>query len=240
VPLEPARTPRARRHDANVARILDAALELIADGGLDALSMARLAAVVDFTPGALYRYFASKDALLSRLVTKTLEELRVELLAAVDQLPDRTSPLARVFALAHGYRAFARREPHRFGLLQMTLAAPRVVLEASADAEPVVHVMIAALQPVAVALADAASTAQLDPGDVLERTLCVAALLQGLLLMRKRERYVPAVLDLDRLAVRGIRSLLIGWGATARATDTAIARAALLDQRSLSQPGGSS
>lgn len=231
-----ASTPRARRHDANVERILDAAIELIAEGGLDALSMARLAAAVDFTPGALYRYFGSKDALLSRLVARTLEDLRAALDAAVLQLPHRASPLARVFALAQGYRAFARREPHRFGLLQMTLAAPRVVLEAPADAGPVVEVMLAALEPLAAALADAAAGDQIDPGDVSERTLCVLALLQGVLLMRKHARYAPAVLDVDRLAVRGIRSLLVGWGASARAVDTAIGRAAPRDEAA--QPGG--
>ena len=59
-------TPRARRRDANLARILDAAMELVAGGGLEALSMGRLAAAVDYTPGALYRYFPSKDALLAR------------------------------------------------------------------------------------------------------------------------------------------------------------------------------
>jgi len=236
VSRETASTPRARRHDANVERILDAAFELIADGGLEALSMARLAAAVDFTPGALYRYFASKDALLSRLVTRTLEDLRGTLDRAIEQLADRTSPLARVFALAHGLRAFARREPHRFGLLQMTLAAPRIVLEAPKDAEPVVQVLLAALQPVGAALADAVTAEQLDPGDVAERTLCVLALLQGVLLMRKQARYAPAVLDVDRLAVRGIRGLLLGWGASPRTVDAAIARTAQLDKPV--QPGG--
>jgi hypothetical protein len=96
--------------------------------------------------------------------------------------------------------------------------------------------MMTALQPLAAALAAAAAGGQLDPGDLSERTLCVLALVQGALLMRKHERYAPDVIDVDRLAVRGIRSLLVGWGASARAVDTAIGRAALRDE--LAQPGG--
>ena len=43
----PRKTPRARRHDTNLTRILDAAMDLVAEGGLEALSMARLAEAVD-------------------------------------------------------------------------------------------------------------------------------------------------------------------------------------------------
>ncbi|MDX2093769.1 MAG: TetR/AcrR family transcriptional regulator [Kofleriaceae bacterium] len=209
-------------------RILEVALDLIADGGLESMSMAKLAAGVDFTPGALYRYFPSKDALLSRLVERTLEGLRSALVAAVGTLPPRTSPLVRVFVLADAYRAFAHREPHRFGMLAMTLAAPKVVLEAPAHAEPVVRVMLAALQPLGEALATATEGGALERGDVSERTLCAFALLQGVLLMRKQARYAPSILDVDRLATRGLRGLLIGWGATKRAVDEAIARATQL------------
>ena len=62
------KTPRERRREATLARILDAALDLVVEGGFDALSMNRLARETDFTPGALYRYFDSKQALLEQIV----------------------------------------------------------------------------------------------------------------------------------------------------------------------------
>ncbi|HEY5935685.1 MAG TPA: hypothetical protein VIU61_13640, partial [Kofleriaceae bacterium] len=65
-----------------------------------------------------------------------------------------------------------------------------------------------------------------DAGDASERAVCIYALLQGVLLLHKQARYAPQVLDLDRLATRGTRSLLLGWGAVARTVDAAIARAA--------------
>jgi len=225
---EPTKTPRARRHDANLQRILEAATDMVAAGGLEALSMTKLADAVDYTPGALYRYFGSKDALLSKLVTRILEDIRLSLDRAVGLLPASASPLTRVFVLVQGYRAFAQLEPQRFGLLAMTMAAPRVLLEKPEDAEPVMHLMLAGLQPLAGALADAAAAEQLDGGDFSERTLCLFAMLQGLFQMQKHARYAPAVLDVERLTVNGTRSLLLGWGAKPRTVESAITRVAAL------------
>jgi AcrR family transcriptional regulator len=221
-------TPRARRRDANHEKILEAAMGMVADGGLEALSMNRLAAAVDYTPGALYRYFASKDALLSRLVARVLEDIRAQLDSAVADLPAQASPLARVFALVDGDRAYARREPHRFGLLASTMAAPRILLPAARDAEPVVVMMVAALQPLADALAAAAAAGLIGAGEVPERTVCLFALLQGVLMLHKQARYAPGILDGEKLATRGVGTLLIGWGAKPRAVDAAIARVARL------------
>jgi AcrR family transcriptional regulator len=218
-----AATPRARRRDQNLQRILDTAMQMVERGGLEALSINRLAEAVDYTPGALYRYVDSKDALLSKLVARVLEDVRAHLDRAIALLPVRASPLARVFVLAQAYRAFARREPRRFGLLATTMAEPRVLLPEAAVAEPVAAVMIAALQPLAGALEAAAHHGQLSAGDVAERTICVFALLQGVLLLHKQVRLAPAVLDLDRLVTRGTRALLLGWGASPRALDGAVA-----------------
>lgn len=218
------RAPRARRRDANLARILDVAAEMVAEGGLESLSMNRLAAAVDYTPGALYRYFDSKDALLSKLVLRILTDVRATLDRAVALLPDRASPLAKTLALAAGYRAFARLEPHRFALLAMTLAQPRVLLEAPKDVEPVARMMMAALQPLASSLDEAAAQGLLSKGDAIERTLSVFALLEGALLLRKQARRAPGLVDVDRLAVHGTKSLLVGWGAKARSVELAAAR----------------
>lgn len=232
---EPKATPRARRHDANLQRILDAAMDMVAGDGLEGLSMTRLAAAVDYTPGALYRYFDSKDAILSKLVERILEEVRAGLDRSVARLPAKASPLAHVFALADGYRAFARAEPHRFGLLAMTMADPRVLLQQPKDAEPVARAILAAMQPLGVALGQAAEAGQLSAGDVAERTLCLFAMLQGVLLLQKQARRAPGVLDVDRLAIGGTRTLLVGWGAKPRAVDAAVARA--IGSR---RPGGAS
>lgn len=216
------RTPRERRHDHNHRRILETAMAMVEEGGFGALSVNKLAEAVDYTPGALYRYFGSKDALLAQLLAQILDEVRRDLESALARLPERTSPLGRVVALAHGYRAFARREPHRFGLLAMSLAEPRVLLGEPASARPVVAGILAALEPLAAALRQAAEAGLLDQGDEAERAICVFALLQGLLPLRKRSATVPKLLDVDWLATRGVRALLLGFGAKARAVDAAM------------------
>lgn len=225
VHAEPQKTPRARRHDANVVRIIDAAMELVAEGGLGALSMGRLAEAVDYTAGALYRYFPSKDALLSRMVAQVLEEAQGYLSRAEAALPAGSFPLTRVFAIAHGYREFARERPHSFGLLASSMADPRVLLPEAADAQPVTEVVIATLELLAQALGDAVTAGQLDDGDVAERTLCLFATLQGLLQLHKQARFAPGVLELDRLVPVGTRTLLLGWGAKPRAVDAAMEKA---------------
>lgn len=220
------RTPRERRHDDNLRRILDEAMRQVEEGGFGALSVNKLADAVDYTPGALYRYFGSKDALLAALIGRVLAEVREDLARAEARLPAKASPLAHVVALVDGYRAFARREPHRFGLLAMSLAEPRILLRAEAAARPVMATLMAALQPIAEALAAAARAGQLADGDAVERTVLVFAFLQGVLPLRKRSRHVPKVLDVDRLALEGTRALLVGFGAPARAVDAAFAQVA--------------
>lgn len=69
----------ARRIGSDGARteaaISEAALKLIAEMGYEALSMRRLASEVDLAPGALYRYFPTKQAILFRLLRRHMEEL---------------------------------------------------------------------------------------------------------------------------------------------------------------------
>lgn len=219
--------PRIKRRDKNLQRILDAALELVEEGGLEGLSIQRLAAKVDYTAGALYRYFESKDAILAQLVMRILRDLRAYLDAAVALLPSDAPVLARVWTLALGYRAFALREPRRFGLLAMTLASPRVLLTEAGDADPVALEMISGLQGLAEAItvateAEALSADQDVETSSVDRTLCLFAFLQGLSLMQKQARYAPERLDTQRLSESGTRALLLGWGAKGSSIDAAL------------------
>lgn len=218
----PEKTPRARRRDANLSRILEAAMDLVAEGGLEALSMGRLADAVDYTAGALYRYFPSKDALLAGLLAQVLDELSVYLVKAEGALPAGASPLTRVFALAHGYRRFARERPHAFGFFSTSIADPRVLV-GGADANPVAERSIALLELLATALGDAASQKLIDaePGTPLERTLTLFAALQGLLQLQKQSRFEAALVDLGPLITHAVRTLLVGWGGKARVVDAA-------------------
>lgn len=220
-------TPRERRREANLERILDTALAQVAADGLEGLQMARLAAAVDYTPGALYRYVESKDALVALLVTRTLAGVEAALRAAVAALPPRTTPLTRIAALIHAYRQFVAREPHRFGLLALALAEPRVLVGEAAHARATAAAAIGALTPLADALTAAAAADALAPGNPVERTLCLFTLVHGLAQLPKLARAAPVAIQLDALTAAGVRALLLGWGGNPRAVDHALTRSLL-------------
>ncbi len=222
---EVARTPRARRHDGNQRRILDTAMDMVEREGVAALSLHKLAAAVDYTPGALYRYFGSKDALFAQLVLQAIEDVRRQQLEARALLPEGASRFASVLASVHGYRAFARRTPQRFGLLATTLAEPRVLVAEDTVAQPIVVNMMATLRDVATTLADAASAGELAAGDADARTLCLFALAQGVLQMEKQARRAAGLIDTGSLLLAGARALLVGWGGAPAAVDQAIVEA---------------
>ena len=54
----------ARSQAARRRRVLDAALQLAAEGGFDGVQMRDVAAAADVALGTVYRYFSSKERLL--------------------------------------------------------------------------------------------------------------------------------------------------------------------------------
>jgi len=56
-------------------RILEAAGQLLAEGGYEALSMRKLAAKIGLSQAAIYRHYADKDELVGRIVAKGYAEL---------------------------------------------------------------------------------------------------------------------------------------------------------------------
>lgn len=97
------RRPHASRGDVREARLLEIAEELLRDRGFEATSIADIAAAADITRSAFYFYFASKEALLERLIETTLAELIDRRLADLDARDK--APAERVRALLHGVAA---------------------------------------------------------------------------------------------------------------------------------------
>ncbi|MEV4111481.1 TetR/AcrR family transcriptional regulator [Nonomuraea sp. NPDC049695] len=89
--------------------ILDAALAIADERGLEALSMRAVAERVGVTPMALYGYFRNKDELLDGLVGRLLGEL-------VPDDPGQTWQ-ERLGAIAWAIRRLAREHPAVFPLL---------------------------------------------------------------------------------------------------------------------------
>ncbi|MCO4770707.1 MAG: TetR/AcrR family transcriptional regulator [Deltaproteobacteria bacterium] len=213
-------TPRQRRRESNLARILDGAMDLVVAGGFDALSMHKLARALDYTPGALYRYFASKDALIAALTTRLIQSF-AGVLERTSTLVPGDAHLQRVLLALFTYRDLARHAPNRFGLLSLLLADPRLLVPDEEEAASPRQAMSSVLMPLVLALREAVEAGALDVGDAPpasmgdagERSVILFASVHGLLQLRKQEARVPVVADLDRLVVVSLRSLLLGWGA---------------------------
>ena len=103
------------------------ALTTVVERGVDSLSMNKLAKEAGFTPGALYRYFDSKDALIAELAEHVLDDLTGQLAATSDRHAGE-APLERLRAFVATYVAFSKEAPHAFGLLSLLTAHPQVVL----------------------------------------------------------------------------------------------------------------
>jgi AcrR family transcriptional regulator len=109
-------TPRERFRAQIRDEIKQAALRQLAESGPAGLSVNAIGKELGVSGPALYRYFASRDDLLTELVIDAYIDLAATLKAAIDATPNR-APRARFEAFARAYRAWAIAQPHRYRLL---------------------------------------------------------------------------------------------------------------------------
>jgi AcrR family transcriptional regulator len=74
---------RSRLVETRRAMVLEAAKEVFEEEGLDGASIRAIAKKAGYTPGAIYSYFPSKEAIYAALLSDSLVRLRNEVLAAV-------------------------------------------------------------------------------------------------------------------------------------------------------------
>lgn len=112
----PAASPPVSATEATGARVLpelgdteaaiyEAARDILAEGGLAALSMRALAARVGTTPTAIYHYFQNKEELVERVVVRGFREFESSLRRAIEDLP--VGSLERLAAIGEAYLSFA-------------------------------------------------------------------------------------------------------------------------------------
>jgi AcrR family transcriptional regulator len=98
------------------SEVKEAALAQLAQAGPAGLSISAIGKQLGVSGPALYRYFASRDDLLTELVIDAYQDLADALTAAASQAPSQDSR-ARLAAVARAYRAWALAQPHRYRLL---------------------------------------------------------------------------------------------------------------------------
>jgi AcrR family transcriptional regulator len=96
--------------------VKQAALLQLAESGPAGLSISAIGKQLGVSGPALYRYFASRDELLTELVIDAYHDLAHALTDAARHAPG-PQPRARLEDIARAYRSWALAQPHRYRLL---------------------------------------------------------------------------------------------------------------------------
>jgi AcrR family transcriptional regulator len=110
----PTRRERLRTETTN--EIKRVALQLMADGGPDAISLRAIAREMRMTAGAIYGYYATRDTLITTLINDVYTSLVDAVEAARDEYPT-SDPAGRLLAWGEAFRTWAIDNPAGFRLI---------------------------------------------------------------------------------------------------------------------------
>src|SRR4051794_29792072 len=103
-------------HHGNLRRaLLEAALELAQRKGPEGVSVREAARLIGVSPGAPFRHFPNRRALMTALAEEAGERLRIEVRKSIGGR--QGSPLQRLRALGRGYLRWAMRHPSHFKIV---------------------------------------------------------------------------------------------------------------------------
>jgi len=217
----PPVSSKEQRREERVRQILDAALDVVLEHGVEGVTIQRMAKILRWSVGALYRYFPGKEAVLAELQIRVLSELGDSTVQAIEDalvspqsamFPPGDRALLALLVAADSYRRMADEQPARFALISGIIATPRQVLQGK-DAESVGLALGGLLDRVTRLVEQAEEAEALQPGSAPARTLLLWSSLTGILQMRKLARLDPRLDDIPGMVLLLVESLMRGWGA---------------------------
>ncbi|HET9648246.1 MAG TPA: TetR/AcrR family transcriptional regulator [Microlunatus sp.] len=176
-------TPRERARQETLATIKRLALEQLAAAGAGELSLRAIARELNLSSSAIYRYYASRDELITALIIDAYADLADCLEAAIPDSADTTvdgttmgnRPAVRWRAVATAFRDWSRAQPHRYALIYGTpIPGYRAPVDTVAPAGRVMHALVAPLA------AGSAPDGHVITGSILRGQLEVSAGALGL------------------------------------------------------------
>lgn len=115
--MSPKDTPRSRsRREATQEEILHTAWLQIGELGAPSLSLRGIAQTMGLTAPALYRYFASRDELVTAMIIEAYESLGQALEASIQAMAAEDHA-RRYLAVGFAYREWSLARPERFALI---------------------------------------------------------------------------------------------------------------------------
>lgn len=232
---------RQKKRAARVEELTANALEIALADGIDQLTVARLAKRMDSAVGALYRYFPSKAALITAMQQRAITLLHADLVRLFDRAdqrwtgserngarnetrndarndgekadkPDPAMLLAGALFVAPAYLIAATNTPRRHRMIDAWVSNPTALLDDEQATS--VNATLALILGLATGrMRTAVAAGVLAEGDNDARAHTLWALVHGLDHFRKRDRLLPASLQVPTLLRDGLGTLALGWGA---------------------------
>jgi AcrR family transcriptional regulator len=134
--LDEELSPRERRYQRTQQAILSAARSLLAEGGVEALSIRAIADRIDYSPAGLYEYYGSKEEIIGALCWEGHRILK----RYVEQVSLALAPDEYLVEIGLAYIRFARQNPDYF-LLIFTSATTRATFLGGQPGEPLSEMM---------------------------------------------------------------------------------------------------
>ena len=160
-------------HHGDLRRVLiDAALQLVGEGGAEAVSVREAARRAGVSPGAPFRHFPSRDALMQAVAEEAQRRFRAEIEAALAEAP-AGDPLGRFRCLGLAYLRWAMRNPTHFEIISSRryFDHDRAAAISGDNAE--------LIELTERTLADAFAAGQLRPADLKQVQIAGRALVYG-------------------------------------------------------------
>lgn len=116
------RERQTRERETVRRKILNAARALFLNEGYANVSMRKIAEQIEYSPGAIYSYFTSKDDIFFALAEEGLQFVRAHCSVA----SPAESPLARVREVLWRVYTFSKEQPEYFSLIFVDSTVPRI------------------------------------------------------------------------------------------------------------------
>ncbi len=116
------RERQVRERDTVRRKILTAARTLFLNEGYANVSMRKIAEQIEYSPGAIYSYFTSKEEIFFALAEEGLQFVRAHCAAH----PRASAPRERVREAFWRFYTFSKEQPEYFSLIFVDSAVPRI------------------------------------------------------------------------------------------------------------------
>lgn len=120
-----------KRYDRNRQAILDAASRIIAEQGIEALSIRNLAVEAEYSPSTLYRYFQDKEEILDTLAAQAWQMSAEQ----TQSKPKGESTLDAIMQSGMGMYEFACQHPIEYKLMISSTSSSPKSMQAFMDDE---------------------------------------------------------------------------------------------------------